>query len=74
MNEMNTPGREVIDSPDGTVTEYTDFDPAEPQMRRLAVLLFEEHWGEITVGPCTHGAVFETRFKDPPKVSGYLSG
>lgn len=30
MNETQTPRREVIDNSDGTVTEYTDFDPAEP--------------------------------------------
>jgi hypothetical protein len=76
MNETQTPGREVIDNPDGTVTEYSDFEPTEAEMQRLADLLFKEHWGEITVGPCIQGAVFEIRFKDPPTVSvfdGYLT-
>jgi sirohydrochlorin cobaltochelatase len=76
MNETQTPRREVIDNPDGTVTEYSDFEPTEAAMQRLADLLFKEHWGEITVGPCIEGAVFEIRFKDPPKVSlfdGYLT-
>ena len=76
MNETQTPRREVIDNPDGTVTEYSDFEPTEAAMQRLADLLFKEHWGEITVGPCVQGAVFEIRFKDPPKVSlfdGYLT-
>jgi hypothetical protein len=76
MNETQTPRREVIDNPEGTVTEYSDFEPTEAEMQRLADLLFKEHWGEITVGPCIQGAVFEIRFKDPPKVSlfdGYLT-
>jgi len=76
MNETQTPRREVIDDPDGTVTQYSDFEPTEAAMQRLADLLFKEHWGDITVGPCIQGAVFEIRFKDPPKVSlfdGYLT-
>ena len=76
MNETQTPRREIVDDPDGTVTEYSDFEPTEAQMQRLADLLFKEHWGEITVGPCIQGAVFEIRFKDLPKVSlfdGYLT-
>lgn len=52
MNETQTPRREVIDNPEGTVTEYSDFKPTEAAMQRLADLLFKEHWGEITVGPC----------------------
>jgi hypothetical protein len=52
MNETQTPRREVIDNPDGTVTEYLDFEPTEAAMQRLADLLFKEHWGEITVGAC----------------------
>ena len=49
MNETQTPRREVIDDPDGTLTEYSDFEPTEAAMQRLADLLFKEHWAEITV-------------------------
>jgi hypothetical protein len=76
MNEMETPRREIIDNPDGTTTEYTYFEPTEEMMRVLVDILFKEHWADITVGPCIEGAVFEVRFKEPPKVSlldGYLT-
>ena len=63
------PAARSFTDPDGTVTEYSDFEPREAEMQRLADLLFKEHWGEITVGPCVQGAVFEIRFKDLPKVS-----
>ncbi len=33
MNEMNMHRREVIDNPDGTTTEYTDFDSGTPCVR-----------------------------------------
>jgi len=55
MNETQTPRRGVIDDPDGTVTQYSDFEPTEAAMQRLADLLFKEHWGDITVGPCIPG-------------------
>jgi hypothetical protein len=32
MNETQTPRREVVGNPDGTVTEYSDFEPTEAQM------------------------------------------
>jgi hypothetical protein len=76
MNEMETPRREIIDNPDGTATEYTYFEPAEKTMASLVDILFKEHSANITVGPCIEGAVFEIRFKEPPKVSlldGYLT-
>ncbi len=76
MNETETPCREIIDNPDGTATEYTYFEPTQETMRVLVDILFQEHWADITVGPCIEGAVFEIRFKDPPKVSlldGYLT-
>jgi hypothetical protein len=45
-------------------------------MDRLVRLLFENHWRDITVGPCIEGAVFEVRFTEPPKLTmmdGYLT-
>jgi len=33
MNEMNMHRREVSDNPDGTTTEYTDFDSGTPCVR-----------------------------------------
>ncbi|MGH8769918.1 MAG: DUF7676 family protein, partial [Burkholderiales bacterium] len=68
--------RETVENLDGTTTEFTYFEPAEEKMRALAEILFQEHWSEITVGPCIEGAVFEIRFAAPPKVSlldGYLT-
>ncbi len=67
MNETATPRREIIDNPDGTATEYSDFEPAEETLRGLVDILFKEHWADITVGPCIEGAVFENRFDEPPK-------
>lgn len=74
-----TPGkvpRQTVENPDGTTTELTYFEPTEETMRVLVDMLFKEHWADITVGPCIEGAVFEIRFKEPPKVSlldGYLT-
>ncbi|MGH8645780.1 MAG: DUF7676 family protein [Gammaproteobacteria bacterium] len=68
--------RETVENLDGTTTKFTYFEPAEEKMRALAEILFQEHWSEITVGPCIEGAVFEIRFAAPPKVSlldGYLT-
>ena len=74
-----TPGqvrRQTVDNADGTTTEFTYFEPTEETMAVLVDILFKDHWAEITVGPCIEGAVFEIRFKEPPKVSlldGYLT-
>ncbi|MGH8655001.1 MAG: DUF7676 family protein [Gammaproteobacteria bacterium] len=68
--------REMVENPDGTTTGLTYFEPMEEKMRALVEILFQEHWSEITVGPCNEGAVFEIRFQEPPKISlldGYLT-
>jgi hypothetical protein len=68
--------RETVENPDGTFTDLTYFEPAEEKMRRLVEILFKDHWAHITIGPCIEGAVFEIRFKEPPKISlldGYLT-
>ncbi|MGH8590957.1 MAG: DUF7676 family protein [Gammaproteobacteria bacterium] len=69
-------GRETLENPDGTSTEFTYFEPTEETMRGLVEILFKEQWSHVTVGPCIEGAVFEIRFREPPKVSlldGYLT-
>src|SRR5262245_57602022 len=69
-------GEEIIESLDGSVTHYADFEPAEETMLSLTRTLFEEHWRDIVVGPCIEGAVFEIQFSEQPKVSildGYLT-
>ncbi|MGH8581733.1 MAG: DUF7676 family protein [Gammaproteobacteria bacterium] len=68
--------RQTVDNSDGTSTELSYFEPTEAVMTSLVDILFKEHWADITVGPCIDGAVFEIRFKEPPKVSlldGYLT-
>ncbi len=68
--------RQSVDYPDGTSTEFSYFEPTEATMASLVGILFKEHWADITVGPCIEGAVFEIRFKEPPKLSlldGYLT-
>jgi hypothetical protein len=70
------PQREIVEHLDGSVTEFSYFEPSADAMDRLVRLLFEEHWREITVGPCIEGAVFEVRFSEAPKLSmldGYLT-
>ncbi len=69
-------GREIIDGLDGTTTEFTNFEPSGENLAALVAILFEEHWAEITVGPCIEGAVFEIRFEKAPVISmldGYLT-
>jgi hypothetical protein len=77
MSQIETPtDREVITQPDGNVTEYSYFQPTAGTMDKLVRLLFEDHWRDITVGPCIEGAVFEVRFSEQPKLSmldGYLT-
>jgi hypothetical protein len=71
-----SPQREVVEHLDGSVTEFSYFEPSADAMDRLVKLLFEEHWREITVGPCIEGAVFEVKFSEAPKLSmldGYLT-
>jgi len=61
---------------DGTRTEYFEVECAEPTLLALLRELFEEHWGEVTFGPCIEGAVFEGRLASPPRVSlldGYVT-
>jgi hypothetical protein len=68
--------REVVTQLDGSLTEYSYFEPTAQVMDKLVRLLFEAHWRDITVGPCIEGAVFEIRFSEPPKLSmldGYLT-
>jgi hypothetical protein len=68
--------REIVEHLDGSVTEFSYFEPSADAMDWLVKLLFEEHWREITVGPCIEGAVFEVRFSEAPKLSmldGYLT-
>jgi hypothetical protein len=75
QNEAPT-DREVITQLDGNVTEYSYFEPTAITMDKLVRLLFEDHWRDITVGPCIEGAVFEVRFSEQPKLSmldGYLT-
>jgi hypothetical protein len=77
MSQIETPtNREVITQLDGNVTEYSYFEPTASTMDKLVRLLFEDHWRDITVGPCIEGAVFEVRFSEQPKLSmldGYLT-
>lgn len=71
-----SPQREIVEHLDGSATEFSYFEPSADAMDRLVKLLFEEHWREITVGPCIEGAVFEVRFNEAPKLSlldGYLT-
>jgi hypothetical protein len=68
--------RETVEHLDGSLTEYSYFEPSADAMDRLVKRLFENHWREITVGPCIEGAVFEVRFSEAPKLSmldGYLT-
>ncbi len=70
------PQRETVEHLDGSVTEYSYFEPSADAMDRLVKRLFADHWNEITVGPCIEGAVFEIRFSEAPKLSmldGYLT-
>jgi hypothetical protein len=61
---------------DGTTTEYFPIEPSEPTLLALLREVFETHWHEVVFGPCIQGAVFEARFKAPPRLSvldGYLT-
>ena len=67
---------ETIEHLDGSLTEYTYFEPSAEAMDQLVKLLFEQHWSEVTVGPCIEGSVFEVRFSEAPKLTmldGYLT-
>ncbi|HTT74909.1 MAG TPA: hypothetical protein VMF50_02920 [Candidatus Binataceae bacterium] len=68
--------RETIEHLDGSITEYSYFEPSAEAMDRLVKVLFEEHWRDVVVGPCIEGSVFEVRFTEPPKLTmldGYLT-
>jgi len=71
--EQTVINRETIDNRDGTITEYTYFEPREEKMKELSHDLFLKNWNKIVVGPCVEGAVFEIRFAAEPKLS-YLDG
>ena len=76
LTQSEAASHEVVEHLDGSVTEYSYFDPSEEAMDRLVKTLFESHWRDITVGPCIEGAVFEVRFSEAPKLSildGYLT-
>ena len=69
--------KETVKNLDGSKTEIEYIEPSEKVLEALFRDLFEQHWGEITFGPCVPGAVFEIRLKEkPPKVTisdGYLT-
>jgi hypothetical protein len=68
--------KEIVQHLDGTITEYSFFNPSPEVMDRLVKVLFEQHWNDVTVGPCIEGAVFEVRFSEAPKLTmldGYLT-
>lgn len=67
---------EMVEHLDGSVTEYSYFEPSAEVMEKVVKVLFEGHWREVVVGPCIEGAVFEVRFVEAPKLSmldGYLT-
>jgi len=75
-NSTDVRDSEVIEHLDGTVTEYSYFQPSAETMTQLVEALFEKHWRDIFVGPCIEGAVFEVRFSEAPKLTmldGYLT-
>jgi hypothetical protein len=63
-----TSARETIEHLDGSITEYTYFEPSAEAMEKLVKVPFEDHWHEVTVGLCVEGAVFEVRFSEAPKL------
>lgn len=68
--------RETIEHLDGSVTEYSYFEPSAQAMDCLVKVLFEQHWRDVVVGPCIEGSVFEVRFTEAPKLTmldGYLT-
>jgi hypothetical protein len=72
MSEKPLPqasARETIEHLDGSITEYSYFEPSAEAMEKLVKVLFEYHWHEVTVGPCVEGAAFEVRFSEAPKLS-----
>ncbi|MFQ5749605.1 MAG: hypothetical protein ACE5H3_09135 [Planctomycetota bacterium] len=64
----------VEKNPDGYQVEYGYFDPHPDFLERLLRDLFENHWKEITFGPCIQGAVFEIKAVGPPRHIGMLDG
>src|SRR5215472_8785955 len=47
--------RELVAHLDGSVTEYSYFEPSAGVMDKLVRVLFEAHWRDITVGPVSRG-------------------
>src|SRR6185295_6082325 len=77
---MNTPAaprfHELEHHPDGAITAYSYFQPAEQTMRDLAQELFGTYWRSVVVGPCNESAVFEIAFQSAPALrysDGYLT-
>ena len=61
---------------DGTTTEYFVVEPSADRLLAFLRDVFETHWREVIFGPCIEGAVFETRFTAPPRLSlldGYVT-
>jgi hypothetical protein len=76
IDSANVSEHEIVEQLDGSVTEYRYFTPTADAMDRLVKRLFEDHWRDVTVGPCIEGAVFEVRFSEAPKLTmldGYLT-
>jgi hypothetical protein len=76
IGSSRSDNREILEHLDGSVTEYSYFEPSADTMNRLVKVLFEQHWKDVVVGPCIEGAVFEIRFGEQPKLStldGYLT-
>jgi len=66
----------AVDNPDGTRTELFDVACTEASLLALIRDVFEEHWGDVSFGPCIEGAVFEGRFAERPRISlldGYVT-
>jgi len=53
--------RETIEHLDGSVTEYSYFEPSAASMNDLVKILFEQHWREVVVRPCIERSVFRSR-------------
>jgi len=67
---------QIVEEPDGTVTEYDEIDVAGDRVERLLREIFTAHWARVTVGPVVEGAAWELRFTAEPALSmmdGYLT-
>jgi hypothetical protein len=77
VNAIDNPDHtELVNEPDGRVTELFDLPPDEATQLRLFKLLFENHAREIVFGPCIQGAVFEIHTEQAAELTmldGYLT-